>query len=348
MKKTVITTACAFAVMALLPLISTGSTADTTKTAVSATEESSETNVFSIPEPSTPESSISENSNTLYNEFKILDTGSGNIISVDDRTFCCGALAYEMLPNSEKEALKAQCIACYTHFCRLRENSRKNPDNELNGADFKADLSSGEYYMSDDIMKSRWGNLYEQSRKKIEQAVDECNFTVITDNEGQLIDAAYHAMSSGMTESAEDIFGKADEHLVPVSSPWDKAAPDYISEETVSVQEFCEKLLDGDTKKYSENLPDSIKRTNSGAVLEAAIDGKAYTGAEIRYLFSLRSADFDIKLNKDSATFTVRGYGHGVGLSQTGAEGMAKDGSDYREILLHYYSKCELRTIHNA
>ena len=89
--------------MALLPLISLGHTADTIKTAVSVQEETAENNVFSIPEESIPESS-----NTVYNEFKILDTSSGNIISVDDRTFCCGALAYEMLPNSEKEALKAQ------------------------------------------------------------------------------------------------------------------------------------------------------------------------------------------------------------------------------------------------
>ena len=347
MKKIIITTACAFAVMALLPLISLGSTADTEKTAVSVTEETTSANVFSIPESSISESSTPESSNTAYSEFRILDTGSGNIVSVDDRTFCCGALAYEMVPNSEKEALKAQCIACYTHFCRLRENSRTNPDSELNGADFKADLSNGEYYMSDDIMKSRWGKLYEQSKKKIENAVDECGFTVLTDSDGQLIDAAYHAMSSGMTESAEDIFGKADEHLVPVSSPWDKAAPDYLSEKSVAVQEFCENLLDGDTQKYSENLSPIIKRTKSGAVLEAEICGRTYTGAEIRNLFSLRSADFDIEFCKDSVKFTVRGYGHGVGLSQTGAEGMAKDGADCREILLHYYTSCELKTIYD-
>ena len=334
----IITTISAFAIMALLPLISLGHTADTIKTAVSVQEETAENNVFSIPEESIPESS-----NTVYNEFKILDTSSGNIMLVDDRTFCCGALAYEMLPNSEKEALKAQCVACYTHFCRLREMNRKDPDSGLNGADFKADLSSGEYYMSDDIMKNRWGKLYEQSREKIEQAVDECSFTVLTDSDGQLIDAAYHAMSSGVTESAEDIFGKADEHLLPVSSPWDKAAPDYLSEKSFTVQEFCEKLLDGDTKKYSENIAGITKRTNSGTVLEAEIGGKKYTGAEIRYLFSLRSADFDIKCAKDNVTFTTRGYGHGVGLSQTGAEGMAKDGSGFREILLHYYTSCELR-----
>ena len=282
-----------------------------------------------------------EDGGSIGEGFCILDTSTGRTMTVDEREFCCGALGYEMAPLYEKEALKAQCVACYTHFCRLREKQRAKPDKELNGADFKADLSKNEYYLTDEAMRKKWGDYYQRSRENIDTAVDECFGEVLCDDKGALIDAAYFALSSGQTENAKDIFGFDSPYLRAVPSPFDLNAPDQISEVTVSAEELCAALKSID-KDFA--LPDNKDgrisepdRTSSGSVIRLSIGGHEFTGAQIRTAFGLRSANFDAADNGDSFVFTVHGYGHGVGMSQYGANVLAKQGSDYKEILRHYY-----------
>lgn len=377
MKKTLAAIIFAFTAMALLPLLSAGGTKLIDETAAIISEKDSDQKENTLQSSNLAQISKSdENSDNFHNPdnisetenisdtpseesnaetengfidelyFKILDTSCGNIITVDDKEFCCGALAYEMLPGSEKEALKAQCIACYTHFCKLREQQRADPDSDLKGADFSADLSVDQFYISNASMKKRWEKLYDESRKNIEEAVNECAGTVLTDKDGKLIDAAYHALSSGRTENASDIFGITDEHLVAAASPWDKAAADYLSTKEISLSNFYKTLSSlSENSELSLSKKDKlgkIERTASGAVINLTVGSESFDGQKIRKAFELRSADFDIKLDADKAIFTVRGYGHGVGLSQNGAQCMAQQGSDYREILMHYYSKCSL------
>lgn len=357
MKKLIIAITSAFTAMALLPLIGIGKTSSTEAIAASAEssliEESSQVESSIAEDSSLPESSVEDTSAEedisaaetagFPQEafFRILDTSSGEVAEVPDREFCCGTLAYEMLPGYETEALKAQCVACYTHFCRLREQQRIQPDKELKGADFSADLSKNELYFSDENMKKVWGKMYSDSRAHIEQAVDEAAGLVLTDKDGLLIDAAYHAISGGVTEAAADIFGKDDPHLQPAASPWDKTAPGYCSESSFSEKEFA-KLLKGENSKLNSKTLLSqtdydIKRTASGAVLEIKLGGCKFSGADIRNVFSLRSADFDLRHEEKKFIFTVRGYGHGVGMSQNGAQCMAQQGESFREILMHYY-----------
>lgn len=276
--------------------------------------------------------------------FRILDSSTGQVITVDDKDFCRGALAYEMPPGYETEALKAQCIACYTHFSRLREKQKAHPDETLKGADFSADLSHGEFYLSDEALKEKWGDLYEQSKIRLEQAVNDCAGLVLTDENGELIDAAYHAISSGNTENAEDAFGIADKHLISVASPWDKTAPDYYTECSFSEQDFRQRLHDanitsGDELK-GEKLTGSIRRTSAGSVEIISFGSQELSGQRARSVFGLRSSCFDLNYRDGRYIFSVRGYGHGVGMSQYGAQCMAKEGSDFSEILHHYYSKC--------
>ncbi len=303
-----------------------------TDTSASAAEQSkTQTDVSHETEP--PES------NAVGDSFKILNTSDGNVVTVDEREFCYGAVAYEMAPSYEKEALKAQCVACYTHFCRLRELQKSEPDEELKGADFKADLTNHEFYMDEECRKEKWGSLYESSMKALKEAVDECFGEYLSEPDGTPIDAAYFAISSGVTEDSKDIFGFESEHLKAVSSPFDRSAPNFQTTVSVSEQEFIS-ALSAMQKEFQIGKDPKIQlhRTqNGGSVLTTSIDGFTFTGEEMRSAFSLRSTCFSIRHQNGTFLFTVLGYGHNVGMSQYGANEMAKQGANYREILQHYY-----------
>lgn len=346
MKKRVLFFISAFLIMALLPLISArGSIPKEKENDIS---ESQMSNLSENGKKSEKESSeskeIKTEDNKEYKSFKIFDTSSGNITEVDDRTFCIGATAYEMPATFDEEALKAQCIACYTHFSKLRENQRNNPDDGLKGADFKADLSKNEYYISDEEMKEKFGNMYESCKERLERVVDEVFGTVLTDDSGNLIDVSYFAISSGVTESSKDIFGYESDYLVPVASPLDVQVSGYLSEKSVSEDEFKNILISEDKdirfEKSAEDWIKSCERTGSGTVKKIKIGSGEFDGSKIRELFGLRSANFDLEYKDKTFMFTVYGYGHGVGMSQYGAEYMARQGADCREILNHYYNKC--------
>ena len=349
MKKKFLLFFTAFIIMAVLPFLSLGTVKDalTPDSGESLTGQISSENKTAQQSDSSSESDKSSKENS----FIILDTSTNKKVEIDDKTFCIGAVAYEMPPSFESEALKAQCVACYTHFCRLRQQQRANPDKSLDGADFAADLSKGEYYLSDTILQEKWGGLYDESKEKLTAAVNDVFGEVLTDNDGNYIDAAYHAISNGETENAEDIFGNADSHLVSVASPGDKLAPGYKTEYEISDSEFKEKILSldksADFSGSSDQWTGKTERTKAGTVKSIVIGSKTFTGADIRELFSLRSAGFSITHSDNTFTFTVLGYGHGVGLSQYGADYMAQQGSTYRQILTHYYSEIQF-TIHNS
>lgn len=354
MKKRIIISLVCLAVMAVLPFAALKNTDGDIKPENVSSENSvsvisnqqSENNSKKEQSSENP----SENSIKTVDEekyFKILDEDTGKIITVDDRTFCYGAVAAEMIPSFEQEALKAQCVACYTHFCRLRENQRSEPDSSLKGADFSAKLSENQYYMSDDAMKKSWGNLYDESLKNIKNAVDDVFGEVLTDSDGNLIMAAYHAVSGGATENCADVFGQEVPYLQAVASPGDLAAPGYLSECTVDEKDFKNKILAENKNADLSNSPDKwigkSEKTNSGTVKNIKIGGEDFSGAKIRELFGLRSANFDVEYKDGNFEFTVRGYGHGVGMSQYGAEYMAQQGSDYKEILSWYYNGAKLK-----
>ena len=342
MKKKPILYITAFLIMAALPFLSFGGT----KNAALNSRGTSSSQSESVRGTEKTQTSDDPNKDSYQKVFKILDTSSGSVVEVDDKTFCIGAVAYEMLPSFETEALKAQCVACYTHFCRIRRQQSDNADKELNGADFQADLSKGEYFLSDEQMREKWGNLYEKSKSKITAAVDSVFGEVLTDDGGNYIDAAYHAISSGETENAKDIFGKDDKHLISVASPGDRLAPEYKSVCEFSDEEFKKIILaenkDADLSGKPEKWIGKTERTKAGAVKSITVGGKTFGGADIRGIFSLRSACFSITHGIDGFKFTVLGYGHGVGMSQYGAQYMALQGSDYRQILNMYYSDVKI------
>lgn len=273
------------------------------------------------------------------NSFKILDTSTNTIFDVSDREFIYSTVATEMPPSFEAEALKAQAIAAYTYFYRLRDINRENPPEDLKGADFKVDSQNLNLYATKQQLKDRWGDNFDIYYNKIKDAVDDV-FGLIIKDQGEVIVCAYHAISSGNTENSSDAFSGEKSYLTSVPSPGDLFAPGYMTTREFSKDDFMAILSSKwPDITFDPNNPaiSDIVRTDSGMVKNIKIGSICTTGPEVRQIFSLRSSDFDIEFKDDKYVFTVRGYGHGVGMSQYGANYMAKQGANYREILNWYY-----------
>ncbi len=271
--------------------------------------------------------------------FYVFDESVNKILKLSDREFLCGAVAAEMPAAFEKEALKAQAVACYTYFGRERNNKKSRKEK---GYDFTANTEKWKNYVPKDQMNVKWGNSFEKYYKKISDAVD-CVLGEVIEKDGDLILAAYHAISSGKTEKSADVFGGDLNYLVNVESPGDKLASGYESRVEVPIENFKKKLttawgecnFNGDPKEWVGNF----EVTEGGMIKKIKICGHEAKGSEIRKIFDLRSSDFELKYDCENAKFLfiVKGYGHGVGMSQYGAQYMAKQGADYKQILRWYY-----------
>lgn len=268
--------------------------------------------------------------------FRLLNRDTNTVSNISAENYIFGVVAAEMPALYEYEALKAQAVAAYTFACRRRLESGKKD------YDITTDPKTDQSFAAAEELKKRWGDKADVYTEKIKKAVADTKGQVLTYN-GEPALTVYHAVSSGMTNACRDVWGKDLPYLKSVASPYDKLAPNYLSSVTVSGEDFCKKLagkctFSGNKEKYIGE----IKRTDTGAVKTVCICGKEISGGEIRSAFDLRSLNFDITLNNGNFVFTVRGYGHGVGMSQFGADYMAKQGSTYKEILATYYKGLSL------
>ena len=255
---------------------------------------------------------------------------------MDMRDYIIGSVSAEVPASYNEEAIKAQALAAVT----FAEYRKKNTGEEnINGADISDDSSKHQGYMSKAEMQEKWGDAFDVYYEKIADCVDEVLGKVIT-YDGEPIMAAYHAISSGKTESAKNMWGKDIEYLRSADSSWDKDSTRYSSEVVLTAQELAKKVSSIENSDFSEDEENWIKIksvSDSGTVLEAEICGVKMTGMEIRNLLSLRSPSFDVEYNDGEFVFSVSGYGHGVGMSQNGANCMAQNGKTYEEIIAHYY-----------
>ncbi len=274
--------------------------------------------------------------------FTVLHADGKTKSQISCREFLIFNLAAEMLPSFEPEALKAQAVASYTYFCYERERERENPQKSLCGADFADTPVPFPEGYSAAYWKEKWGEkTYAAAYKKLADAVDAVAGVQIKYN-GKPILAAYHAISSGQTEVAETVWAAATPYLQSVDSSADKNAPDYITTVRFSTDEFRKALADieglsltGDPKTW---VSSDVTRSAAGTVLKLTVGSVALTGKECRSRFGLRSACFSVAYKDGGFTFTVKGNGHGVGLSQYGAQFAALDGANYQEILHRYYT----------
>ena len=252
-----------------------------------------------------------------------------------------GVVAGEMPASFEPEALKAQAVAARTYimYSMGREKSA-HPE-----ADVCDDPGCCKAHASDETLRQNWGESYESNWAKILEAVRSTDGEYMSYG-GEVIQAVFHSSSAGRTEDSAAIW-QAQPYLVSVDSPETaEDVPNYVSSLSVSPEDFKstvqtlhpEAQLDGDPAYWLG----AAVHDASGRVESVDIGGAQVPGTELRTLFELRSTAFALDYTPDGFLFTVTGYGHGVGMSQYGANVMAEDGADYEEILTHYYPGAEL------
>lgn len=258
-------------------------------------------------------------------------------VEVSIEEYLLGVVACEMSADAHSEALKAQAVAAYTYAYR------KHLQNAAAEYDITTDSSLDQGYLSEAKRSEKWGDQTASKTERVRQAVSAVKNQVIV-YKGEPILAAYHAISPGNTETAANVWGTDYPYLQSESSVSDLLAPDYLSEVRKTPEEFKTAMTTlgitptGEVAAYIGASEKSV----AGTVLHITLCGKELTGAAVRDAFSLRSAAFDLKYEDGAFVFSVMGYGHGVGMSQFGADYMAKQGSDYKEILAAYYRDTEV------
>lgn len=275
------------------------------------------------------------NNNIGFEKIKVLKDGAITEYSTKDYIF--GVVAAEMPALYHEEALKAQAVAAYTFACYHKEN---NTNTEY---DISADSDTAQCFITRQEASSRWGEKADEYAQKLDDCIAAVQGELLTFDNAPIF-AAYHAISSGKTNSCADVWGNDLSYLQSQDSAGDMLADGYLSEATFTADELAEKLksiktASGEPQNYFTN----IEKTNSGYVKSIAYCGKEVSGAQICELAGLRSSNFEVSFADGNFKFTVKGYGHGVGMSQTGADYMAKQGSSYDEILLHYYNGATLQ-----
>ncbi len=275
--------------------------------------------------------STSNNVNTNTNESSEKVTiyrSNGSVVTLDLEEYVIGVVAAEMPASFNKEALKAQSILARTYAIKSKKNNKK-----------LTDTVSTQAYIDKSQMKSKWGSEYEKYYNKIKDAVNATKGMYVTYN-NQLIDAVYHSTSNGKTEDAIYVWGYSVPYLKSVDSSWDKEASSYLRTVTKDSVDIL-KIFGIDTLDELK----ITKRNSSGRVVEVMVGDEVYSGVDIRTMLSLRSTDFDIEIEGYTVKITTRGYGHGVGMSQYGANIMANKGSTYKDIIHHYYTNIEIKKL---
>ncbi|MBE0337532.1 stage II sporulation protein D [Paenibacillus sp. 23TSA30-6] len=275
-------------------------------------------------------------------DVRVYVTSTGRTETLPLEQYIVGVVAAEMPPSFEGEALKAQAIAARTFIARrlLADDTSGAPA----GADV-TDTVKHQAYISKAKLNREWGHAGKSAElAKIRQAVRDTKDTIMV-YEGKPITASFFSTSNGYTENSEDVWAKAVPYLRSVSSPWDKQlAPGYAETVTLSRQTVFNRLGLSRTAMAASagggSIPEIriLSKTKGHRIKQIEVGGTIFTGPEIRNKLGLRSAEFTWKAEGDRIAITTYGYGHGVGMSQWGANGMAKEGHTATQILLHYYT----------
>jgi stage II sporulation protein D len=267
----------------------------------------------------------------------VMRTQADVVEDIPLENYIVGVVAAEMHPDFEMEALKAQALAARTYaVSHLLGDKEEDYD--------VTDTIQHQVYRNKEELKKQWGSNFDENMKKIEAAVKATEGEIIT-YENHPIMPAYFSMSNGYTENSEDYWENEVPYLRSVPSPWELENPKLVDQETFTHQELEELLqitLDGASDEYF------ITRNESGRVNEFKLNDHTFTGREIRDALGLRSSDFSVKENNDHFIFTTKGYGHGIGMSQYGADAMAQEGKTYEEIVKYYYQDVEINSLDEA
>lgn len=269
-------------------------------------------------------------------EVAVYRVGQERIDKLSLEDYIVGVVAAEMPAEFELEALKAQALTARTYIVNQLLSEQKIGVPE--GADV-TDTENHQVFRSDEELRKQWGADYKWKIKKIKKAVKATAGQILTYN-NEPIYAAFFSTSNGYTENSEDYWKSETPYLKSVESPWDRESPKFFSQKTLTVSEF-ESLL-GVKLPQSGEIGTIIERTAGKRVGKVNINGKVFTGKEIRETLGLNSTDFSWERKGNKIVIQTKGYGHGVGMSQYGANGMASEGKGYKEIVAHYYKGAEI------
>ncbi|MGN1401191.1 MAG: stage II sporulation protein D [Bacillus sp. (in: firmicutes)] len=260
-------------------------------------------------------------------------SGTGERLTMPLEQYIAGVVAAEMPADFELEALKAQSLTARTYIMDRLISGAKVKDADV------TDTIAHQVYQDEEQLRSKWGKHYERNMKKVVRAVYETKGKILT-YEGDPITAFFFSTSNGFTENSENYWEKSLPYLKSVESPWDKESPKYLDRKVISVDDFEKRL--GVNINDSGNIGVIKGRTTGNRVAAVSIGGKTLSGKKIREALELKSTDFTWERKEDSIIITTKGYGHGVGMSQYGANGMASEGKNYEEIVRHYYQGVEI------
>lgn len=252
----------------------------------------------------------------------------GTVTQMELETYITGVVLAEMPASFEEEALKAQSVVARTYTLRSLNGKSKHE----NAAVCTNSACCQAYKRPEDYVLAGGSN---ENVDKIRGAVLKTTGQVLT-YEGELIEATYFSCSGGSTEDAVAVWGAEIPYLQAVASPGEERATYFTDSISISVRQLQE-ILDIELSNQPSEWFDNVSYTDGGGVESVVIGGKKFAGTELRKLLNLRSTAFTVSTEGDSVTFHTRGFGHRVGMSQYGADAMAAAGSDYREILDHYY-----------
>ena len=270
----------------------------------------------------------------IKTEYVRVKRKDNSIIKVPLEDYIVGVLAGEMPIDFEEEAFKAQAVAARSYvLIKMKENINNDYD--------VVDTVQNQVYLDYVYLKNVWKNNYIKNINKLKKVVKDTKGQYLEYN-GEIAQTMYFSTSTGVTENCKEIFGNDVPYLTSVDSKWDNISPLYETSQEYNINEFFQKL----NIPYSNVLNISyIKRTSTGRNIKLMINNNIYNASDIMQIFNIKSTFFDITKNNNVIKISSKGYGHGVGMSQYGAQAMALKKYKYNQILYHYYKNKKKKKI---
>ena len=278
----------------------------------------------------------------------IYNADENKTIKMNIEEYLYGVLSSEMPSTFNEEALKAQAIAARTYVIYKIENNIKS--GHKNAVVCTNSYHCQAYTSYENLKKIKGEDWIKSDYSKIKKVVDSTKGQILT-YDSKAILPLYFSTSSGKTENSVDVFSTQYPYLVSVDSPYEENSPKYLTTYSVEKSKFIKYIKNTYPKSNIslDKLDDEIEiesRTEGGCVKTIKVGNIKMSGISMRKIFNLNSANFTINCNNNEVKFTVKGYGHGVGMSQWGAEGMAQKGYKYYDILFHYFKGSDIKDMY--
>ena len=266
---------------------------------------------------------------------RVMRVNKNKVENVKLENYVVGVVSGEMPAEFDIEALKAQAVASRSYALKKMEDNK-------NGSYDVVDTTSNQVYLDEEELKNKWGDKYTTYSNKIKEAVNDTSMEYLEYN-GKIANTMFFSTSNGYTEDCKVVFSEDIPYLKSVDSKWDKDVNSNFNYETsFNLRDFYNIL----GLKYNDKLRVVVlERSSSKRIIKLKINDKEFTGRDIYNKLKIRSTDFEIIQDNKRVIIKTRGYGHGVGMSQYGALGMARSGYKYREILNHYYTGTKLKKL---